>query len=161
MQAIYLTMLGWWCWSICLRRPISLSVDMGTPSSVSGTRTFFRATNLPGLCRSRAFHTVPYAPATNDTERSKWAVPVPGKTVAPTSNGPAAPRLSLFASTGPCRFSHRKETKPRLRWLRGASGAIFFLAYNTNNFQSGNLQPTERCKSGGANFCLTHFNINL
>lgn len=35
---------------------------MGTPSSVSLTRTFLSATTRPGFCLSIALKTVPYAP---------------------------------------------------------------------------------------------------
>ena len=60
--AAYLTMLGCSYFSICLSREISRKVDMGTPSSVSGTRTFLSATIWPALAVSRALYTVPYAP---------------------------------------------------------------------------------------------------
>lgn len=55
----YLTILGWLMVPNCLRRAISLIVELGMPSSESVTRTFFRATNCPGFCGSMALYTVP------------------------------------------------------------------------------------------------------
>ena len=58
----YLTILGWSNFSNCLSREISLSMAIGTPSSVSENRIFFNAT-IFCVVRSRARYTVPYAPA--------------------------------------------------------------------------------------------------
>ncbi len=41
---VYLTMLGWSNFSSCLSRDISRKIAIGTPSSVSENRIFFKAT---------------------------------------------------------------------------------------------------------------------
>lgn len=62
MKYTYSITLGCLLALSCFKRAISLNVDIGTPSSVRVTRTFFKATTFPGFLKSLALYTIPYAP---------------------------------------------------------------------------------------------------